>query len=268
MLAVLRRLVARRCPAVLLLTALATACDDPVTSPPTSPDVVAPLCSFSIPSEQTARTVDSARVELSVDVVTTAGCAWTATSSANFISIIVGPSGSGPGKVQLVVSENTGAARTATVTIAGVTVTITQRAAVPPECAFAVTPIDVQVPAAAGSFSIQVHVAGGTSCPWAAVPTEPFLSIASGESGTVSGVVSVSVAENMGAARSGSVVVAGVTVAVSQAAPGALPPAPPPPPPPPPSPPAPPPPPPTPPTTQATSLDSDFSTRRPRWPIR
>ena len=249
MLAVLRRLVARRCPAVLLLAALATACDDPVTSPPTSPDAVVPLCSFSIPPEQTARTVDSGRVEVSVDVVTTSGCAWTATTSANFIGIIVGPSGSGPGKVQLVVSENTGAARTATVTIAGVTVTITQRARVPPECAFAVTPVDVQLPAAAGTFSIQVHVAGGSSCPWNAVATEPFLSIASGESGTVSGSVSVSVAENTGPARSGAVVVAGVTVAVSQAAAGAVPP---------------PPPPPTPPTSKVMA----FSTRRPRWPIR
>ncbi len=232
MLAVLRRLVARRCTAVLLLSALAAACDDPATPTPTTPDVVAPSCSFSIPSDQRARTVDSGRVELPVDVVTSAGCAWTATTSADFIALIVGPPGSGAGRVRLVITENAGAERTGRLTIAGLTVSITQRAPVPPECAFAVTPTDVQVPAAAGSFSLQVHVAGGTSCPWSAVSTEQFLSITSGETGTVSGAVDVTVAENTGAARTGSVVVAGVTVTVSQAAPAAPPPSPPPPPPP------------------------------------
>ena len=56
------------------------------------------------------------------------GCAWTATSGASFVTISQGATGSGNGTVQFAVAANTGAARTAVVTITGTTINITQAA--------------------------------------------------------------------------------------------------------------------------------------------
>jgi all-beta uncharacterized protein len=67
----------------------------------------------------------------SVPVTAGAGCAWTATSSATFVTISAGASGTGNGTVSFAVASNTGAARTATLTIAGTTFTLTQSAAAP-----------------------------------------------------------------------------------------------------------------------------------------
>jgi all-beta uncharacterized protein len=69
----------------------------------------------------------------SLAVSTGAACAWTAGTTATWISIISGVSMTGPGTVNYTVTRNPiAAARTATVTVAGRTVAITQAAAQPP----------------------------------------------------------------------------------------------------------------------------------------
>ena len=55
-------------------------------------------------------------------------CAWTAVSSAAFLTVTQGASGVGDGIVQFSVAANTGAARSATLTITGTVITITQQA--------------------------------------------------------------------------------------------------------------------------------------------
>jgi len=55
-------------------------------------------------------------------------CAWAAVSSAAFLTITQGASGTGEGTVQFAVAANTGPERTATLTITGTAITITQRA--------------------------------------------------------------------------------------------------------------------------------------------
>ena len=55
-------------------------------------------------------------------------CAWTAVSSAAFLTITQGASGTGEGSVQFAVATNTGPERTATLTITGTDIIITQRA--------------------------------------------------------------------------------------------------------------------------------------------
>ncbi len=65
----------------------------------------------------------------SVNVTTTAGCAWMATSNANWLMITSGSSGSGNGTVNYSVAPNTGAERVGTLTIAGQTFTVTQAVA-------------------------------------------------------------------------------------------------------------------------------------------
>jgi hypothetical protein len=69
----------------------------------------------------------------SVTVSTGAACAWTAGTAVTWITIISGTSMTGPGTVNYAVTRNpVTAARTATLTIAGRTVTVTQAAALPP----------------------------------------------------------------------------------------------------------------------------------------
>lgn len=67
----------------------------------------------------------------SVGVTTISGCAWTATSNAAFAAITSGANSSGTGTVGVTIAENTGDARTATLTVAGQSVTITQAASDP-----------------------------------------------------------------------------------------------------------------------------------------
>lgn len=64
-------------------------------------------------------------------VTITAGsnCSWTATSSASFITITQGATGTGNGTVAYTVAANTGAARTGTITVGGSAITFTQAGA-------------------------------------------------------------------------------------------------------------------------------------------
>jgi hypothetical protein len=65
----------------------------------------------------------------SVNVTSTSGCPWTATSNAGWITIISGASGTGNGTVTYSVSMNTAyTSRTGTLTIGGQTFTVTQAA--------------------------------------------------------------------------------------------------------------------------------------------
>ncbi|MDX2041846.1 MAG: BACON domain-containing carbohydrate-binding protein [Acidobacteriota bacterium] len=67
----------------------------------------------------------------SVNVTTTAGCPWTATSNANWITINSGSPGSGNGTLNFTVAANTGLARNGTITVAGQTFTVNQSVACP-----------------------------------------------------------------------------------------------------------------------------------------
>jgi len=62
----------------------------------------------------------------SASVTTVPGCAWTAASSAPWITVTSGGSGNGNGSVGYTVAVNAGAARTGTITMAGRTLTINQ----------------------------------------------------------------------------------------------------------------------------------------------
>jgi uncharacterized protein (TIGR03437 family) len=67
-----------------------------------------------------------------IGVLTSAGCPWTASSGASFLSIASGASGTGPGVVQFSATANsTAAARAGTLTIAGQTATINQAGTAP-----------------------------------------------------------------------------------------------------------------------------------------
>jgi len=81
-------------------------------------------CTFTVAS--TTGTIPAAGSNTGISVVTQAGCTWTATSNAGFVTIVSGASGTGSGSVLVTVAPNTGAPRTAVLTIAGQTVTVPQ----------------------------------------------------------------------------------------------------------------------------------------------
>jgi len=66
---------------------------------------------------------------LTVNIQTTASCTWAVSSLPSWITVAVGSSGAGPAAVTLVVAQNLGAARGATILVAGISVTINQAAA-------------------------------------------------------------------------------------------------------------------------------------------
>jgi trimeric autotransporter adhesin len=83
-------------------------------------------CTYSLSSS--SQSFDATGGNGSVNVTTSTGCGWTATSNANFIGITSGASGTGNGTVSYNVAANTGAARSGTLTIGGKTFTVNQSA--------------------------------------------------------------------------------------------------------------------------------------------
>ena len=124
-----------------------------------------------------------------------AGCAWTATSNAPWLTITAGGTGSGNGTVQYSAAATSGGSRSGTLTIGGETFTVTQGSG----CTFALAPSSLTLPAGGGSSN--VSVTAGTGCAWTATSSTPWLTIASGASGNGSGTVSLNAAANTGVAR-------------------------------------------------------------------
>jgi hypothetical protein len=114
--------------ASLILCALvASACSKDNSTPP------APTCTVTAGTPSTTSFGPEGGTG-TISVTAGSGCAWTATSNASFLTISQGSSGSGNGTVQFSVAVNTGAERTGSILIAGITVAILQRlaAAIPP----------------------------------------------------------------------------------------------------------------------------------------
>ena len=72
--------------------------------------------------------MDKSGTNLTVNVMTGSGCAWTAQAHADWLSSVAGASGAGSGVSRVEVEKLTGAPRdrVGTVTIAGKTLTVTQ----------------------------------------------------------------------------------------------------------------------------------------------
>lgn len=95
---------------------------------PTSPTPTPPAatCSFTVSS--TALNVAGVGGTATFSVTTGSTCAWIVVSSASFVSVTSATSQTGPGTVSISVAENSGDTRSATVTVGGQTVTVSQAA--------------------------------------------------------------------------------------------------------------------------------------------
>jgi len=147
-----------------------------------------------------------------VAVSAAAGCAWTATTAASWITITGGASGTGNGSVTFSVTANTGSARIGTISIGNQTLTVNQAGS----CSTSIAPPSQSAPATAGAIA-SVTVTAPAGCNWTASSSQSWLTITSGASGSGNGTVALSVTANTGPLRSATVTISGQTHTVSQA---------------------------------------------------
>lgn len=149
-------------------------------------------------------------------ITVTAGCSWQAVSNASWITITSPDSGTGNGTVSYLVRDNlTGAPRTGTMTIAGITFTVTQAGGAA-GCAPVVSPMNAAFSAAASATNI-INVTVSSNCAWQAVSDVSWITITSNCCGMGNGSVTYSVAANTsGGGRRGTITVAGRVFTVKQ----------------------------------------------------
>jgi hypothetical protein len=114
-----RRFVITLSAIALLVSAAACGDDSKSSTGPTGCQIITGVTTTTFPASGGSA---------SISVRTSNTCAWTATSSASFLTVTQGASGMGDGTVQFALAPNTGAERTATLTITGTAILITQRA--------------------------------------------------------------------------------------------------------------------------------------------
>jgi hypothetical protein len=147
----------------------------------------------------------------SVSLSIPAGCPWTATSAAPWVSITAGASGTGNGVVNFSVQANTGPARNAVLTIAGQRFTVTQLQAA---CNYSINPSSRSF--AVGGGQETVSVSTNSACTW---NTSDVPSWVTGipASGSGAQTITFTVAANTGPAREAQIIIGGQTFSVSQA---------------------------------------------------
>ena len=158
-------------------------------------------CTYSVSPEFPGAAAAGETIRLSVTAQ--AGCAWSAVSNSDFITVTAGASGAGNGLVDLTVAPNTtGLFRRGTVSVAGRLITITQA---DKDCSYTTNPVGLdEFPAAGGQGSFQIVAPAG--CAWVAESfASDWITITSGASGTGTGTVTFTVAPNLGPRRTGSI---------------------------------------------------------------
>lgn len=146
---------------------------------------------------------------LAIGVESGAGCPWTAAAGQSWVSIASGAQGSGPGRVDVAVSANSGPARSGDVTIGGRVFAISQASG----CAYTIAPTSQNVPGASTTGVVSVATAAG--CPWTVESSVSWITLASG-TGTGPGDLRFTTAPNESPARTGTITIAGHAFTVNQ----------------------------------------------------
>jgi hypothetical protein len=178
-------------------------------------DLAAPDCTYIVsPMAIEAATQGSTG---SLAIKAPGVCAWAVESQAGWVSFTGPREGKGDGNVGYAIAAHEGFDyRYATVTVAGMSVSVTQPGnPLPPVCSYSVSPTTVSAPAAGGPGSVAVAAPDG--CAWSAGSQASWITITSGASGSGSGAVGFLMAANTAGARSGSLAAAGHSISVSQA---------------------------------------------------
>jgi hypothetical protein len=175
-------------------------------------DTSPPSCAYVVTPDE--RSFSAGSTSSSVTVTAGQGCPWTATESANWITIRSGATGTGNGTVSYRIAENSSTTpRTAALTVAGRSHTVTQ-AGVTPTCRFSVSATPRRFPAAGGTGTATVSVSPG--CAWTAVSKATWIIITDSASGSGTGTVPFTVTPNSGGSRSGKITIGGKNLDIRQ----------------------------------------------------
>lgn len=170
-----------------------------------------PACTFSL--DKGAVSVAGYGEIGRVNVITPAGCPWTAASPVPWITIPAGTPGTGPAPFQFNVASNSATApRSATLMVNNtIPFTVTQEAS---GCTFSLDPPSFTIPQTGGAFSVNVGTQAG--CVW--TPTgAPAFALVPNTGGTGPGTLNFTVlANNSGAARTAAITVGGQTTRLIQ----------------------------------------------------
>jgi hypothetical protein len=172
-------------------------------------------CSYSL--NPTSASIVAAAETYNVLVTTGPGCSWTAVSNSSFLYVMEGASGSGTGLVVFGPTPNTGAARTGSLTIAGINFPVSQAGASAGTAVFSLSASTASIPATAVTGTVGLTASSPTA-PWTAVSQAPWLTITKGASGVGSGAITYAIAaNNTSNSRMGLVMIAGLPYTVTQA---------------------------------------------------
>jgi hypothetical protein len=187
---------------------------------PSSPAPPPASCSFSVSS--TSLVVGAGNGVYGVRVTAPEGCPWAASSASNFVQALVG-SGTGSATMVFVVQNNTAAVRrSGSLTVAGYTVVVTQRAVNDGggECNYTVltTSATTSFLAAVSGDGSVANVTAPAGCAWSAISESSFIHLTGATSGSGSGTLSFTVDPNPDSdSRIGTIRVQGAILIVSQA---------------------------------------------------
>jgi all-beta uncharacterized protein len=148
------------------------------------------------------------------------GCAWSAVSDAAWVRVTSGSTGNGSGVVTFVVDANIATdSRGATIRIADQIFQVSQQAAAPASCVYAITPARSVVPSRSTAFDVQVVTPFG--CRWEFAGNDSWIHVEpqsdGAPNGNGNGTVTATIAGNGSAgSRTGTATIAGQTVTVLQ----------------------------------------------------
>jgi len=176
-----------------------------------APPPSGPVCTYSL--SQNSASFPSSGGSSSVNVITQAGCSWTAVSNQGWSQITGGASGSGNGTVNFSASSNgSSVPLSGTLTIAGQSFSITV-AGVP--CSYSLSSTSITLGSAGGTGSVNVTAPSG--CAWNAGSNQGWSQITGGASGNGNGTVTYSVNPNAGSTTlMGTLTIAGLTFTITE----------------------------------------------------
>jgi len=181
----------------------------PTPSPAPSPTPAPPSCTYNL--QQASLTAGRAAEAFTIGITASAGCAWSVSTNASWITITDGRTGSGNGTFRIAVAANNGAARTGTVRAATETLTVRQDGGT---CSYSIKPGSYD--AGRGPDDIRVSVTADTGCAWTASTGADWVTIAEGRTGSGSGTVRLQIPSNSSGPRTALVSIAGETFTLNQ----------------------------------------------------
>ncbi|MEO8130332.1 MAG: putative Ig domain-containing protein, partial [Bryobacteraceae bacterium] len=149
----------------------------------------APACAFSVTLSNS--TFGGAASSGTINVATTAGCGWTASSNTPWIAFTTTPSGSGTGTVSFNVAANPTAPRSGSIQVAGQTLVVTQGTGAGPSALAITSPAALPSGTLNTSYAVALAATGGqTPYLWSVLGTLPNNLQLNSSTGVISGVPS------------------------------------------------------------------------------